>query len=116
MGNRKGDKDVPSGVGSEEWKDMIGALDYIKSHPTLNDNELVCFGQCMGATAMLGVWEREPEQVKHVKAFLITMPPIGFNMTARLSSIKLKKNFAAIVEQAQWDQFKILIADPRLGC
>jgi len=115
LGNRKGDKDVPSGVGTEEWKDVLGALDYVEKHPMLSKNQLVLMGQCMGATAMMGVWERQPDKVKDVKAFLMVMPPISYNMTARLTSIKMKKNFADAVELAQWDQYRILLADPREG-
>jgi pimeloyl-ACP methyl ester carboxylesterase len=115
FGTLKGPTEAPCGVGAEEWKDVLGALSYIESHEVLGSNDLVLLGQCMGATAMLGAYERHPDKFEKVKAFLINMPPIGYNMTARVTSLKMRKNFADLVEQAQWDQYKMKIANPLRG-
>lgn len=115
FGTRVGDKDVPCGVGSEEWRDVLGAVSYIEQHPVLSTNKLVFLGQCMGSNAMLGAWERHPEKLQTVAAFMVVMPVISYNMGARVTHIKIKKNLVDQVEQSQSAQFGVKMSNPLNG-
>lgn len=108
LGGNKASKDIPCGVGSEEWKDVLGAMDYVKSQDTLAKDEVFILGQCMGGAAVLLAFEHDPQIMNSmVKACMLVQVPDNFNITARLTKKKMGNNLSEAVEKAQIASFGI---------
>lgn len=63
-----------SGVGLEEYKDIIAALDFIASRPDLKDNAVGFASFCMGANATITAMGKEPERFKDIKCMVAIQP------------------------------------------
>lgn len=61
------------GLGSLEWKDVIGALDYIEDN-NLGNNELFFVSFCTGANATILAMKNQPERFKDIKCIAAIQP------------------------------------------
>jgi len=62
------------GVGYHEWKDVAGAVNYVKSSPALKSKKLGFVSLCMGANATLIAMGKEPALFAYVKAVVAVQP------------------------------------------
>jgi len=63
-----------AGVGLYEYKDVIAALDFIKSRPDLNQMNIGFVSFCMGAHSTIIAMSKEPEKFNKVKCFMAIQP------------------------------------------
>lgn len=109
-----GDKEAPAGAGSEEWKDLVGALRYVKAHKSFSGNAIALMSQCMGANAALKAWRQAPNDfdLSKVKCQVALQPTLGYNMCARMTRLKMGIDIADRVEAASLKQFGFTFANP----
>lgn len=60
--------------GMYEWKDMAGAMVYIKENPRLKDMQVALFSPCAGGNGTLKAMTECPELFEDVKALVLPQP------------------------------------------
>ena len=105
--------EAPVGVGTTEWQDVIGSLNYVKAHPDFGDDEIAFFNQCMGANATFKAWRKAPELFAdpQIKALVANQHTVSFNMISRFIKIKTGIDLAEAVETEQEKRFGFRFAD-----
>lgn len=63
-----------TGVGLEEYKDVLGALDFIESRDDLKNMNVGFVSFCMGANSTIIAMSNTPEKFKNVKCFMAIQP------------------------------------------
>ena len=63
-----------SGTGQYEWRDVIGAFDYVNNHPSLANMTVSLLSRCMGGNATFVAMSKMPEYFKNVKALVCPQP------------------------------------------
>lgn len=109
-----GDKEAPVGAGAEEWKDLVGALRYVKNHKNFSSNTIALMSQCMGANAAIKAWGQAPQEfdLSKVKCQVALQPTLGYNMTARMTKQKVGIDLAPGVHAASMKKFGWSFANP----
>ena len=77
-----------AGVGVEEYKDVVAALDFVKSRSDLNQMNIGFVSFCMGANSTIIAMSREPEKFEKVKC-LIAIQPISMGVFVHKYSCKI---------------------------
>jgi uncharacterized protein len=77
-----------AGVGLNEYKDVVGALDYIAGSEDLKDMPVGFVSFCMGANSTIIANSKAPEAFKNVK-FLFLIQPISMGVFVRVYTGKL---------------------------
>lgn len=62
------------GVGQFEYRDVIGAMQYVQSHDKLKDMTMGLFNPCAGGNAAMVAMTKHPEYFEDVKAFVCPQP------------------------------------------
>lgn len=63
-----------SGVGQFEWRDVIGAFDFVNQHPQLKSMRIGLLNPCMGGNSAIVAMTKMPEYFAKVKAFVCPQP------------------------------------------
>jgi pimeloyl-ACP methyl ester carboxylesterase len=94
---------APVGAGMTEWQDAIGALNFVKNHPTLADDEIAFVAHCMGANALFLAWHKEPElfNTANITSIIALQPTISEKMFGRFLMRMLGTDIAAAVGAKQ---------------
>ncbi|MBN1313106.1 MAG: alpha/beta hydrolase [Anaerolineae bacterium] len=71
-----------TGVGLEEYKDVLGAIEYIRQLPPLNEPQIGFVSFCMGANATIVALSKGEELVEDIK-FLVAVQPISASVFVR---------------------------------
>jgi uncharacterized protein len=71
-----------TGVGLNEFQDVIGAMDYLKTRPDSETNEIAFVSFCMGANSTIIAMSKAKERFANVKC-LIAFQPISFSIFVR---------------------------------
>ena len=71
-----------TGVGLEEYMDVVGAMDYIQSRDDLKGMEVGFVSFCMGANSTIVAMSKQPEKFGNVKC-LVAVQPISMKVFAR---------------------------------
>lgn len=89
-----GPTECVGGSGAEEWKDVIGVLNYVKEN--WPEHEVVLVGQCMGANAIFKLFTEQPTAFDgvNVKCFAALQPTRSNQMRGRMTQIKVGVNLA----------------------
>eukprot|EP00966_Prymnesium_polylepis_P174162 4029745-Prymnesium_polylepis.1 len=66
------EKRLPSAWGALEYKDHVGAMDWIAAHPDLKDCKIAYLPLCVGGSSFLIANSKEPEKFKNVAAIAVT--------------------------------------------
>ncbi|NQV00360.1 MAG: alpha/beta fold hydrolase [Parcubacteria group bacterium] len=77
-----------AGVGIEEYKDVVAALDFIKSRSDLNQMDIGFVSFCMGANSTIIAMSKEPEKFAKVKC-LMAIQPISMSIFVRTYTRKV---------------------------
>lgn len=72
-------KDGITGVGLNEWPDIIAALDYINNNETLKMKKIFFLSFCMGANSTIIAYSKNKEKFENVK-LLVLVQPISMNV------------------------------------
>lgn len=62
------------GLGTLEWMDVIGALDYIESNGDLNQKQVFFVSFCTGANATILAMKNQPERFKDIRCMAAIQP------------------------------------------
>lgn len=95
MGDKlRGPTECVGGSGAEEWKDVIGVLNYVKANWPEHDVALV--GQCMGANSMFKLFTEQPAAFDgiNIKCFAALQPTRSNQMRGRMTLLKLGMDIA----------------------
>jgi pimeloyl-ACP methyl ester carboxylesterase len=71
-----------AGVGLEEYKDVVAAMNFIKSRDELNGFKIGFVSFCMGANSTIIAMSKEPDAFKEVKC-LMAVQPISMEVFVR---------------------------------
>jgi esterase/lipase len=63
-----------AGTGLYEWRDVVGALQYVENHEQLKRMVIGLFNPCAGGNAAMVAMSKQPEVFKNVKAFVCPQP------------------------------------------
>lgn len=70
-----------SGVGQYEWRDVIGAFDFVREHKRMKHMSLGLLSRCMGGVSVMVAMSKMPEYFKEVKALVCPQPAsMGINV------------------------------------
>jgi len=83
-----------TGVGLEEYKDVVAALDFIESREDLKNKKIGFVSFCMGANATIVAQSKEPEKFQKVKCLML-IQPISMEVFVRTYSRKVMTPFFA---------------------
>jgi pimeloyl-ACP methyl ester carboxylesterase len=105
--------EAPVGVGATEWQDVIGSLEYVKSHPDYGDDQIAFLSQCMGASATFKAWSLAPETFADpkIKSVVAIQPPIAYEMNRRLIMDKTNMDIVDAVLAEQQANYGFGFAD-----
>ncbi len=73
-GESQNSPDSIFGLGTLEWKDVVGALDYIENDTELRDKQVFFVSFCTGANATILAMKNRPEKFKKVKCMAAVQP------------------------------------------
>lgn len=71
-----------SGVGAFEWKDAVGAMDYVNGDASLKGKRVALVNHCMGANSAIIAMSKHPDAFARVKA-LVAVQPISMKYMAQ---------------------------------
>jgi pimeloyl-ACP methyl ester carboxylesterase len=71
-----------TGVGLEEYKDVLGAVTYLKQRPSLNNPRIGFVSFCMGANSTIVALSKSGDLVEDI-AFLVAIQPISADVFVR---------------------------------
>lgn len=71
-----------TGLGLNEYQDILGALKYVKSHPSLKNKKIGFVSFCMGANTTIIAMSKARDQFNDVRC-LAAIQPISFNVFVR---------------------------------
>jgi uncharacterized protein len=71
-----------TGVGLEEYQDVVAAMDYIQSNESLKDKDVGFVSFCMGANSTIIAMSKQPDHFKNVKC-LVAIQPISMEVFVR---------------------------------
>lgn len=80
-----------TGVGLEEYQDVLAAMSYIQSSSELKDKEVGFVSFCMGANSTIIAMSKNPDSFRNVKC-LVAVQPISMEVFARTY---LKRRFSS---------------------
>ncbi len=105
--------EAPVGVGTTEWQDVIGSLEYVKGHPSFSDDQIAFLSQCMGASATFRAWSEAPETFSdpQIKSVVAIQPPIAYKMNERFIIAKANMDIVDEVLAAQTEKYGFGFAD-----
>ena len=63
-----------SGAGLYEWRDVVGAIQYVQNHNRLKNMTVGLFNPCAGGNAAMVAMTKHPEYFRDVKAFVCPQP------------------------------------------
>jgi dienelactone hydrolase len=75
-------------VGLEEYRDVVAAMNFIKSRPDLKEKAVGFVSFCMGANSTIIAMSKKPEVFKDVKC-LFAIQPISMEVFIRIYAGKL---------------------------
>lgn len=90
----RGPTECVGGSGAEEWKDVIGVMNYVKAN--WPEHEVALVGQCMGANSMFKCFTEQSTAFDgvNVKCFTALQPTRSTEMRGRMTQIKLGMDIA----------------------
>ncbi len=84
-----------TGVGLEEYKDVIAAMDFIKNRDDLNDFDIGFVSFCMGANSTIIAMSKDPLHLRKLNV-LVAVQPISMEVFVR----KYSRKYLNHLEQA----------------
>lgn len=105
--------EAPVGVGATESQDVIGSLEYVRSHPEFGNDQIAFLSQCMGASATFKAWSEAPEAFSDpkIRSVVAVQPSIAYEMNKRLILAKANMDIVDAVLEAQIEKYGFGFAD-----
>lgn len=96
--------DGVSAVGLNEWRDVLGALQYVKSRDDLKSMSVGLFNPCAGGNAAMVAMQKHPECFQDVKAFVCPQP---VSMHIGMGAIMQQAGLGDFVDTLDQEQIKL---------
>ena len=74
-GNSRAANNGISGIGRWEWRDCVGAKNYVNNHPNLSKMTVGLYSQCMGGNSQYEAIARHPELFADVRCLCSPLVP-----------------------------------------
>ncbi len=94
-----------SGIGLEEYQDVVAALDYIQKSPEAKDKDVGFVSFCMGANSTIIAISKQPEVFAKVKC-MVAVQPISMEVFVRTYS---KKRLTAVGGKLMFPAIKAFV-------
>ncbi len=92
------------GIGRYEWRDVVGAQQYVNNHPELRQMKTGLYNRCTGGNAAYEAMYRRPELFKDIKCFF---GPLTVSMTALMTSFAGLMGLNQYMELMDLEQLKL---------
>ena len=92
------------GIGRYEWRDCVGAKQYVDRHPELSQMSVGLLSRCTGANAQFEAIHRHPELFESVKCL---MCPLAVSMTALMTSFARLQGVDEYMDVLDHEQVKL---------
>lgn len=92
------------GIGRYEWRDCVGAKNYVDAHPRLSKMKLGLYSQCTGGNAQYEAMSRRPDLFENV---LCMLSPLVVSMTALMGSFAKLQGVGDYMEAMDFEQKKL---------
>ncbi len=89
------------GVGRYEWRDCVGAKQYVDNHPELGKMEVGLLSRCTGANAQYEAMYRHPELFENVKCMISPMPISMEPFVRQLAKLQGVEAHVELIDQEQ---------------
>ncbi|MCV6623314.1 MAG: alpha/beta hydrolase [Cellvibrionaceae bacterium] len=93
-----------SAVGLNEWRDVIGALNYVKSNVKLSGMKIGLLNHCAGGNAAMIAMSKHPEYFTDVKAFICPQPA---SMDIAMEVIMSEAGLGDFMDDLDLEQIKL---------
>ena len=91
-------------VGLDEWRDVIGAMNYVKGHHKLKNMTVGLFNPCAGGNAAMVAMTKHPEVFTDVKVFVCPQP---VSMHIGMDMIMREAGLGEFMEELDQEQIKL---------
>lgn len=91
------------GIGRYEWRDCIGAKQYVDNHPELKNMTVGLLSRCTGANAQYEAIHRHPELFDNVKCMMSELP---VSMTALMTAFAKLQGVEEYMDIMDFEQVK----------
>ncbi|MEM9647907.1 MAG: alpha/beta hydrolase [Bacteroidota bacterium] len=92
------------GIGRYEWRDVVGAQQFVQNHPKLSQMQCGLYNRCTGGNAAYEAMYRHPELFETIKCFF---GPLTVSMTALMTSFAGLMGLGAYMELMDLEQIKL---------
>ena len=92
------------GIGRYEWRDVVGAQQYVQNHPELSQMKCALYNRCTGGNAAYEAMYRKAELFKDIKCFF---GPLTVSMTALMRSFAALMGLENYMELMDLEQIKL---------
>lgn len=92
------------GIGRYEWRDCVGAKQYVDHHPKLSKMKLGLYSRCTGGNAQFEAMQRHPELFDDVLCFF---GPLVVSMTALMTCFAKLMGVENYMELMDLEQLKL---------
>ena len=92
------------GIGRYEWRDVVGAQQYVQNHPKLSKMKCALYNRCTGGNAAYEAMYRRPELFEDIKCFF---GPLTVSMTALMTSFAGLMGLDKYMELMDLEQIKL---------
>lgn len=92
------------GIGRYEWRDVVGAQQYVQNHPKLSKMKCALYNRCTGGNAAYEAMYRHPELFEEIKCFF---GPLTVSMTALMTSFASLMGLGHYMELMDLEQIKL---------
>lgn len=92
------------GIGRFEWRDSVGAKNYVDAHPRLSKMKLGLYSQCTGGNAQYEAMSRRPELFENV---LCMLSPLVVSMSSLMGSFAKLQGVGDYMEAMDFEQKRL---------
>ncbi|MGL6314269.1 alpha/beta hydrolase family protein [Vibrio sp. WXL103] len=91
------------GIGRYEWRDCIGAKQFVDSHPQLSQMTVGLYSQCTGANAQFEAIDKQPELFDNIQCMFAPLP---VSMEALMGSFAKLQGVGDYMDEMDFEQIK----------
>ncbi|MEM1320267.1 MAG: alpha/beta hydrolase [Bacteroidota bacterium] len=92
------------GIGRYEWRDVVGAQEYVNHHPKLSKMTVGLYNRCTGGNAAFEAMHRRPELFEDIRCFF---GPLVVSMTALMGEFAQLSGVGQYMELMDYEQLKL---------
>lgn len=92
------------GIGRYEWRDCVGAKQYVDEHPVLSGMTVGLYSQCTGGNAQYEAMARRPELFTNIRCML---SPLVVSMTSLMGQFAELQGVGEYMDQMNFEQKKL---------